>query len=1485
MPSITFTSSGSWQSPAATADCQAWGEGGSGADGLQGSSGHSGGGGGGGGYGEETSLALTPGSNYSFTIGSGGTGTNTSFPGDAKTVTGNAGASGSGQSGGAGGAASSNAITFAGGAGGAGASGTGNKGAGGGGGAAGTSGSGGNGGTGGVSGGTGGTAGTGGGTGGAGDAPLGTGGSAGNAPGGGGGGGHKTNTGTGPAGSGANGQITLTWTISVTGTATLSGTGTLAATGVVTTPGSPVIPQQNPGATWLRRFGRYRKMVRPGNQLTTIKGTASLAGTGTLSAFGSAPAPAVVNQWAGGYGQGVTFTSLSSAMQSAVVSLTPAFSVGAGSGVPTPGNWLFAITSWTQNPQIANVHIGVGDDIHSYWREYPASFGGGWSFTTSGTPANGSYFILTTAQAASVQAGNVFYDVNNPGTRFTVSSVSAPFAGFNNVFFTPNAPAVMSSPDVVTQNIGGMTRTAIAYTPNIARTAGNVYVAPDREIAAINVLVVEVNGLGNWDTVVGTNTAYAAAGTSLSLSLGTPGQAAFFIGGTGGDNASSGQSFLPSGWTALAAQTQGNGVNSLADNILTAAFLPSSAVAQSVSGSAVSAENMSGFLLGVLVSGANPIPAGHNPNWPYMIFEAAFGAGFNTPDSEAVWTDISSRLWNWDETTGIQFELGEVQSTDLTMEADNFDGALSPANVNSPYYPNVMPGTPVRIRAAAGTLGGQTANRWYILQRNAAQWGEGIDDTFRRVCPVSGTDLWSALSLTPPTFYRSEIYQDSPYAWWPCDDQPGSAGVLPVKLLNAAIGNTNTLNVQLAPAGGVRQAYLDELGRNTEFGAVTSGFPPGIAVYAAGANAGWMFGDPQGTPASLATGNQVTANPGSAAWQASGQAGNSGSYGWYLICNDNNFPPLSGGVTIECWFNAGFYGSGNGWIYQPNVGAAVAAPITAQPYNSPITLWEIATGSAPVASLQLDASGHLNLIAGGASNSIYASSDLRSNSWHMVTVTLTQTAWQAWLDGGANANVSGSASMASAWTYFAANGDFGSGGGTDLGSLAHGGNISLSHLAVYPHVLPYYRVMDHYWAAVTAFGQLPAPSGVQIAWTNNPVLVGQQEFTYQLAGNLYVPDGSAGNDTSGYDASEGTGVSVIVAATAPGGITSGPSAWQAGVTAYSQKSGEFFASNVWPWISWTGVAPLFKVYTSVNLGSETEAAVVNGNGDAFTGGYGGGAAGSGLAQVSGGDGSVPSQVPSAIGDTVGQRIERLMRGGRCVSTNRCIDPAPLLVQAPGASGSTQAGSGVQAIAQSDSGMLFIDNCNHLTYWQRPHLASQYASPAWSLGPTTSVPGRIPYYPDVQWVTDPQRIYNAIAVSPVSPSGAALPLFTPANAATANASQVRYGAQPLQVASWLQDQAKMQAQANWLLSVFGTPARHIENVKVDAGTYPAAWPFVLGVNVGDIITCEDWVIGGGGAVFTYRVTEIKRHITFGWHGGDTIGSVTLILDAEPNNYWS
>ena len=499
-----------------------------------------------------------------------------------------------------------------------------------------------------------------------------------------------------------------------------------------------------------------------------------------------------------------------------------------------------------------------------------------------------------------------------------------------------------------------------------------------------------------------------------------------------------------------------------------------------------------------------------------------------------------------------------------------------------------------------------------------------------------------------------------------------------------------------------------------------------------------------------------------------------------------------------------------------------------------------------------------------------------------------------WLDGGANANVSGTATgMTSAWTYFIANGDFGASGGSSPSSLVHGGNISLSHLAVYPYQLPYYRVLDHYWAAVTSFGQLPAPTGVQVSWIDETG-ASPPSGSSGLMQDLFTPDGSVDSlylgSSGGYTSSSGTGVSVVVAAAA-GSVTSGPSAWLASTTSFYGDTPTAL-TKVWMWISWTGVAPLFNVYTSSALGSEAEAAVVNGNGDSFTAGYGGSATGAGVAQTSSGSGASPPTTPSAVGDTVGQRIERLMRAGLTTSPNRCIDPASLLVQAPGTtSGGVQVGAAIQQIQQSDSGFLYVDSQNNLTYWQRPHLAAQYSSPVWTLTPDApptagASASAIPYYRELGHVTDPQKIINVITVAPLSPTGAALPEYTPTNASAVDASQAAYGAQPYAVSSWLQSTSEMQSQANFLFTNWGVPRRRVENAKVDAAPYPAAWPLILGLSVGDVTSITDWEIGPAGTSYIYRTTQFRRHLEFGGEGGrEVIGAVWITADYEPSSYFS
>jgi hypothetical protein len=1148
----------------------------------------------------------------------------------------------------------------------------------------------------------------------------------------------------------------------------------LAAVPVVPTEGAAEI---RPGPVWSRQF--KPQMRRP---VPVPLSPPALNG--------------VVNAWSATFAQPSAFTTTPPALQSTVIALTAATSAGVGTGVPSPGNWLFCLAGWNQ-AGLPAVTAGDADDIHSFWR-----------------PG----------------------DVTSSTWAVSPSSAS--------------------------------TRCSIWYTANLARAPGDVYAAPSGAMAGMACLVVEVAGLGPWDVVTGIDVAYAAAATSLNLALSAPPAASFVIAAVCGDSAAAGQAFTPgSPWQALPAVSAGNGTDHTCDAVLTSAYLLSNASSVSVNGTAGSATDLSGVIISVQVAAPSPVPAGGNQAWAgRMILEAAFGAGMETPHDQMTWTALSDnawtsmgqgykRFWGWQDSSGVPYALGQLQSGTGAVQLDNADGLVSPSNAASPFFPDLQPGTPLRLRMALGTLTDGTAvNRWYTWQRDALAFPEKRNKALRGYVPVTLTDVWGVVAGSGPTPYRGEVEQDAPYAWWPCDDQPLTAGVLPTSLRNAAAGNPNVLNITKSPNGIVAQLSYT-------VGGSSLGVSGDLAGYAVAASQGWMYGDPQSSPQSAATGNPVTASPGSAAWQAAGQAGNTGSYGWFLSCNDANFPVLANGVTVEGWFDYLFLGTAN--LGTPPGG--IADVVAEQPV-CPLTLIELATGSNPVAVLQLDNSGHLNLItyngASGTSHAIYTSSDLRSESWMHVAVELTTTTWTVYVNGGLTAKVSGSATgMTSAWTWLIANGDLGTHGGSPAGTgLVHGANVSVSHLAVYPVQLPAWRILAHYCAAATGFGLLPAPTAVSAQFLSGP-----------------GPDGTFVNNNYGVNAA--SVMSAVVTAIA-GSVTSGPSAYS---TAVVQDFTITAGQGDGAWISWAGVAPAFSVFTASQLGAEKNAATVCGPGDWFTQGYGSGASGAGVCQTAAGTNASPPAAASSLGDTVAQRIERCLGYGRITRPNRAIDSsAGLLVQAALDVGGQQTGANLQNLVDSDNGLLFVDNNGTLCYRSRARLAADQA--IWRIGMNT-LAGMVPFDGSIEWSSDPQRIWDAITVTPYSPDGASLAGLTPANAAAANTAQTQFGARPKAVTSYLQDQTKMQAQADWYLANFAALQRRASVVAIDAASYPAAWAMVAGMNPGDIAQIYDAPLGQPATTGNYRVSQISRSVSFGANGSKVEARLVLVLDPLPTTYWS
>lgn len=1100
---------------------------------------------------------------------------------------------------------------------------------------------------------------------------------------------------------------------------------------------------------------------------------AAFTGAGTLRAVPGSPQILVVNQWAGTVAQNPVFGASLPGSASVAVPLNLANSVGGGSGVPRPGNWLFVSAGWRQDPKVTGITVAVADDSRQWWRPAPPS-------------------------AAS-----------------------------------------------------GLTRTTWWYQPNIGELTivpAVVYVAPSGYQPGMAVTVVEVTGLGAWDTVVGLDGNYTAAGTSLGLALPSPSQLAIALAAVTGSNTSAGTAIAPAGWTTLRTVTASNGTDHTGDAVLAAAVNLDVTGALSITGTATSSEAISGYAIGVLANGPPPAPITGNPAWPDpFIVEAAFGSGFMTPPDQMTWTDISGSLLKWQEETGTEYLLDAIQASDGEALIDNPSGFFSPENPSSPYSPGVVPGVPVRIRAVP-----PGASAWAVLQRNIKTWPQSWDaEQFRGETNASLTDIWSVVNRELPTAFRAEVEADLLASgggwWWPCDD--AAVVPLPTSLLNAAPGNSNPLQILTSPNG---------LSAN-----LTS---PITATYSASqafaAEQGWMYGDPV-----------------SAAWE---QAGNgSGTTGRFLACNDT-FPALSGGVTVGWWGKLPFAATGSG------AGGSIVQGAVGQPAGT-LILWEIASATAPLAALALSSAGALELItwsgATPTTHAIYSTTDLRNTTWTSVYVTLTQSAWTVYVNGGVIAQVSGSASMSSAWTWFLAGAGTGNSGAPPAsGTITGIPNAAHSHLMVYPRVLPAPRIMAQCMAAYTAFGQMPAPA----IGPGQFIQAVSPEGAYGPDGNLHTSEFFGTPTTSGLSGKPSLAAEVTAAG---GGLTSVPAVPES-ITIQPPVANIASAVSGFMWLTATGpAAPSYNWWTSQGAGAEEAA----GSGPAaylYVSGYGSGA-------------SMPAAA-SALGDTVQQRLERLLAAGLATTPARAIDPATSPVVAAIDTGGKQSGAALSSVAvDSDGGFLFTATDGTIAYLSKPHLAAQQV--LWALGPDTGA-GLIPYLVPGEGeglLTDPFRAQNLITVTQASvqpdsasSSGAgsgsaenvtAGLVYAPdaARYAAIRASQLQNGPLPATPTSYLQSGASIQAQANWLFDTYGTPSARVAGLVVEASTLgdpaPQAWIFWLQANPGDLMSALFEFPGQPSVTGTWRISHIDRELEY---GDDTVTArCTVTADIYNPETWS
>lgn len=183
---------------------------------------------------------------------------------------------------------------------------------------------------------------------------------------------------------------------------------------------------------------------------------------------------------------------------------------------------------------------------------------------------------------------------------------------------------------------------------------------------------------------------------------------------------------------------------------------------------------------------------------------------------------------------------------------------------------------------------------------------------------------------------------------------------------------------------------------------------------------------------------------------------------------------------------------------------------------------------------------------------------------------------------------------------------------------------------------------------------------------------------------------------------------------------------------------------------------------------------------------------------------------------------------------------------------------------------------------------------------------VPYNNDASWDTDPTRVLNDIEITQYDITEAAASaqsglstgsgeqagglVFAPDASLYPQvlASQAQFGENQYQLTSYLQSADEIQNQANWLFTNFGTPVQRITGLVVDAAAQaagnPWAWVFVLGANIGDVITATQIQPGQPPLSGTWRITRIERTFSFG-EDGSAEATASITADYWPPAEWA
>ena len=302
----------------------------------------------------------------------------------------------------------------------------------------------------------------------------------------------------------------------------------------------------------------------------------------------------------------------------------------------------------------------------------------------------------------------------------------------------------------------GNMNTQVWVCPN-AKAASRVYVSTSAFVLNLEVTVLDIHGMSAGYSVNAQSSATGSgAGWSMPVTLT---EAPCFVLAAGASTAI--ETTLGSPWMTVTAQATGvsqvvgwqyaAAPGTIACNVgMTIPQYPSSPY--------------SGVIVAFETLAAPVISSPDNPAWPNITVQGAFGYTPGNPTGLPVWTNITSRFLSLSGDRGRSFELDELEAADMVIELDNFDGALSPGGS---YGATLI--TPIQVLA-------DWQGRSYCLFSGLITAIPQTYDFQRSIVKVALSDDFSKLpQVLLPSCMISELLYDNPIHLWPLNDPQGSA--------------------------------------------------------------------------------------------------------------------------------------------------------------------------------------------------------------------------------------------------------------------------------------------------------------------------------------------------------------------------------------------------------------------------------------------------------------------------------------------------------------------------------------------------------------------------------------------------------------------------------------------------------------------------------------------------------------------------------------